>query len=90
MDRLTEALIRSELTHAFLGTLQRGGNLCVCKGSRNIQVEVGGVSVIGHRGQGCPGPWVHNPRLLDEPKPLPCADACCNEVWKRERRESSR
>jgi hypothetical protein len=41
--------------------------------------------VVGHKGQGCIGPWTHNVGLMKghglEAKPLPCEDAYCNQVW---------
>lgn len=45
--------------------------------------------VTGHKGKGCIGPWMHNKELMRhhglEPKPLPCDDPYCNEVWRQNR-----
>lgn len=86
LRELAKLLLRSGLVHAASG--ERGwGTPCICRGNRSVQVLVEGTLIIGHRGVGCPGPWIHNPYLMGEPKPLPCSDFYCNEncndMWRR-------
>ena len=89
---LIDAIKKAGLIHAFIGTDISKPCHCGAPVGLWILPVVGpahpATPVIGHKGQGCIGPWLHNKALMESedlaPLPLPCDDPYCNELWKKE------
>ncbi len=88
------ALERVNLVHIFVGELivRDPPEKCECGQPREQQwLDIptpGGdprTPIVGHPGEGCIGPWIHNKKMMRfhglEPKPLPCSDSFCNSCW---------